>query len=138
MLLVHASFTSPRLAWVVRVLFAERLGVDVRVTTSAEEATAHDGPVIAYGTDVPATIFIPQASDLLERSDIVAIDAEFEEEDGRIGFAIDHGIDVFATTFWLLSRYEEHHTTDRDDHGRFPRPGVDAAARRLAGAPHHR
>ena len=120
MILVHAPFTSPRLDYVVHVLFTERLGQEVRVTTSVEDVAGHDGPVIAYGTEVPGTIVIPQANDLLERSDITAFDARFREIDGRIGFATEAGIDIFATTFWLLSRYEEHHVEERDEHGRFP------------------
>lgn len=39
------------------------------------------------------------------------------ETDSRTGIC---GLDVFASTFFMLSRWEEHVLPDRDRHGRFP------------------
>jgi hypothetical protein len=117
---------SPRLEYIVQTLFREFAGLDPAITTSEEEFRQFAEAKIGYG-GVPDGInpFIP-ACGLLFETGTEAARPYFEDKGGmQVLFptALTDAFipfDLFAASFWLLSRYEEYQSFTADKHGRFP------------------
>ncbi len=114
---------SPRLRYALDWVFKERLGLEYRLTLDADTALA-GSPCLAYGwhehlPSVHASTFLWE-DDLrpqdISRAEWEGIYALFFEEDGTC----DLQFDLFASVFFLLSRYEEYLPFTQDRHGRFP------------------
>jgi hypothetical protein len=118
---IYAPNISPRLSYTVATLFGNEALVSANKLTFLQ----HDGPRINYShefLDVRNLWIHPHG--LLEESGIAAQEIEliqwkgfaafFKTSDGTIPF------DVFAAAFYLLSRYEEYLSHEKDKYGRFP------------------
>jgi len=124
MVLIYAHTTSPRLQYTCNFIFKELLGVDFSITIDSEAFKNHAGVCINYSDLVikPEEFKINAISLLFEEHiQLQAINC-FEVNGNKAFFKIegsDIAFDIFAATFFLLSRYEEYlpHTTDM--YGRF-------------------
>lgn len=121
MIAIYAPNISPRLSYTVETLF----GGQALVSSNQQTFLQHDGPRINYShqfLDVRNLWIHPHG--LLEEQDIQqqelstfewkGFKAFFKTSDGTIPF------DLFAASFYLLSRYEEYISPAKDQHGRFP------------------
>lgn len=122
-ILVLVSEVTNRLEYIFDVLFKERMYVQYMFTTSEEEYLAYKGPRFVYGTNnVKGELFF-ESVPLLWQKEILNISPGFEIQDGLKGlFSVKSGLlsfDIFASAFYLISRYEEYLPHALDKHGRF-------------------
>ena len=130
------SFVKER-KYIVRVLFNTFLGLDYNIETS-EEATNHliilpdNKRYIEINNGFRSSVF-QEGSYLLKENipaEIIELDTPFSEKaiTGLFGdnqFQITDekiyvGVDIFASAFFMLTRWEEYVNTERDEHSRFP------------------
>ncbi|MGC1471660.1 MAG: polysaccharide deacetylase family protein [Psychroserpens sp.] len=124
MLLVYTHKITPRLRYTFKHICTRILGIPVSFTTTIEEFIAHDSLKMSY-TKQPLSneIFIRNHELLFEQglSDVEinvtpwnATKCFFPTgEKSALPF------DIFAASFYLLSRYEEYLPHVKDDFGRF-------------------
>jgi hypothetical protein len=125
-LLIYSPRTSERLEFISDVVFNRLLGVDFRITGSWEEYQNHTGPGFSYSFSAPPEGEFMEAHSLLWETKISPQPISVSVVDGLpVFFRGSHPLsllpfDLFAASFYLVSRYEEYlpHTVDR--HGRFP------------------
>lgn len=124
MITIYTTETTTRLSYAVAEIFGNRLGLTPRFTTQIDEFKAATGLKINYSNTAlgEGLQIIPQ--DLLFSEGItqqypdVITDEQWHTQiwpnkKGDIPF------DLFAATFYLLTRYEEYTITERDAHNRF-------------------
>jgi len=134
-ILLYAERDSPRWRYAVDVLLHHILGYSYRLTFDREEARVWVGPLLVYGVDPMAfeTGIRVRAVDLLHRKGVQPIDEDPAYWGDLPVFFKTHRIydvpfDVFAATFYLLSRYEEYLPHSTDAHGR-PDPNATLRGR---------
>lgn len=124
MITVLATHQTERLTYILTELLQKRLGVAYTVTTNIDEFNASNEAKINY-TSTPinnSLNILPQG--LLFENSITAqhLDVIKNEKWHTILWPNSNAqipFDVFAASFYLLSRYEEYTNTVRDKHGRF-------------------
>ncbi len=153
-LLIFAEAPSPRLVYIAELLFGQLSGIPVRVTGNREQFDTYEGPKLNYSLQpfkgkalwlapcglLAETGIRPQACDFFMASGVPAL---FPTPVNGAHFSFD----VFAASFFMVSRYEEYLPAKRDEHDRFPstssiagqkgflqRPVVNEWARLLAQA----
>jgi hypothetical protein len=124
-LLIYSHTSSSRLQYICDFIFQEQLGVRYKFTIDSEAFRIHDGPKLNYSDRklssnelqvVPHTLLFEksireQAIDCFEWNNSIAF---FKSESDDVGF------DIFAASFYLLTRYEEYLPHTKDEYGRFP------------------
>jgi hypothetical protein len=124
-LLLYSPVTGPRLTYIAGHLALEILGVDIIFTESIQEARSSALPLINYSPlEIPGAVnILPHG--LLEETGICRQKPEIRYV-GNIPVIfysennLDIRFDVFAASFYLISRYEEYLPFRKDVHGRFP------------------
>lgn len=145
MLLILTSAVTSRLDYIARFVCTDLLGFGVTFTTSADEFAAWPGPRINYRPEpfagsvhvVPHTILFEKGITSQEirisafRGVTVFFQTGGEERDASVdtvysGHTLATGavpgrlpFDIFAASFWLISRYEEYLPHQEDQNGRF-------------------
>ena len=124
MVLIYSHITSPRLEYISHFIFTKLMGVDVNITIDSEEFKNHGGVRINYSQkpmEIPS-FRIPNHTLLFEK-DIKAQHIECVEVNNyKVFFKTengDHPFDVFAASFYLLTRYEEYLPHEKDSYGRY-------------------
>ncbi|MCF4102251.1 hypothetical protein L1I30_11280 [Gillisia sp. M10.2A] len=125
MLLIYTQKITPRIIYIFKHICTHTLGLEIRFTTKIEEFIAHQGMKFSYGKKrLGNELFIQNVEVLLEQglSDVEVKVQPWEET--KCFFAVsensDLPFDVFAASFYLLSRYEEYLPHVKDAFGRFP------------------
>jgi hypothetical protein len=123
MILIYCSKINARIAYTVRFIFTDILKVQCILTTNKEEFTEYTGPKINYSfEDFDAITLLPNT--LMSQKGLSAIDVEVSWV-GNIPVLFHECADVslpfdpFAATFYMISRYEEYISAEKDQHGRF-------------------
>jgi hypothetical protein len=121
---ILASQKTERLTYILTELLLKRLGVAFTITTNIDEFNTTNGAKINYtSTQLNNSLhIIPQS--LLFENNITAqhIAVKKNEQWHAVlwpNLNAQIPFDVFAASFYLLSRYEEYTNTTRDKHGRF-------------------
>ncbi len=121
---VLTTHQTERLQYILTELLGKRLGIRYAITTNVDEFNATNSVKINYTlTQQPNSIhIIPQH--LLFENDIVnqTINVNNDKIWHTIFWANTQSqipFDLFAASFFLLSRYEEYIILERDEHGRF-------------------
>ncbi|MFD2543551.1 polysaccharide deacetylase family protein [Lacinutrix gracilariae] len=124
MLLVYTHKITPRVKYVFKHICTRILGLPVTFTTTIEEFIAHDSLKISY-TKQPLSheIFI-RSHHLLFEQGLSDVDINVQNWEDTKGFftAGDKSVlpyDIFAASFYMLSRYEEYLPHVKDDYSRF-------------------
>ncbi|SFS94113.1 hypothetical protein SAMN04487906_2226 [Zhouia amylolytica] len=125
MILVYTEKNTPRLNYILKHIFTKMLLVDVRTTNDPEEFIAFIGPKINYSKGQLNGEFFIRAHDLLFEQGISDVEVVVQEwDDVPCFFSTSERshvpFDVFAASFYLLSRYEEYLPHVKDQHGRYP------------------
>ncbi|HCT30628.1 MAG TPA: hypothetical protein DIW31_07800 [Bacteroidales bacterium] len=123
--LVYTQRLTSRVDYTIKFIFEDILGVKVRITSSYSEAKLHNGVLISYcmlavkeGIHiVPHSIMV---EDSVERQKIELFEWEGLPAFFRTSRESDIPFDLFAATFYLISRYEEYLLFVPDRHNRFP------------------
>jgi len=124
MILIYSTITSPRLQYSCSFIFKELLGLDCRITIDSEEFKNYEGVCINYAaTAIKEKEFRIINYDLLFEISIKEQPVTCFETNGYKAFfktgSSDFCFDVFAATFYLLSRYEEYLPHTKDMYGRY-------------------
>ncbi len=124
MILIYSNISSLRLQYICKFIFAEQLGLTYNITIDAEGFRHHNGPKLNYSNTIfqdPG--FVIQNHSLLFEIEIKHQHIEcFETNNYKAFFKIispDFSFDIFAASFYLLSRYEEYLVHEKDIYGRF-------------------
>jgi len=124
MVLIYSHISSSRLLYICHFIFREQLGIDFELTIDSEAFKNHEGAKINYSdSKIDANEFYIQNHPLLFENEIKeqAIDC-FTSSGSKTFFKTansDFPFDIFAASFYLLSRYEEYLPHEKDEYGRF-------------------
>ena len=125
MLLIYTQKISPRIIYVFKHICTHLLGVPIKFTSKIEEFIAHDGAKLSYGKQSLGNEFFIQKVDLLLEQGFSEIEIKVQPWDDTVCFfpladSSDLPFDIFAASFYLLTRYEEYLPHVKDEFGRFP------------------
>lgn len=124
MLLVYTHKITPRLTYAFKHIVLRILNIPVSFTTTVEEFIAHDSMKISYTKQPLSSELFIRSHELLFEQGLSDLDINVQDwgttkcffstsEKSSLPF------DIFAATFYLLSRYEEYLPHVNDEYGRF-------------------
>lgn len=124
MLLVYTHKITPRLRYVFKHIVKRILEVPVNFTSKVEEFIAHDSLKMSYTKQPLSNEIFVRSHNLLFEVGLSDISINVQKWDDTVGFfgtteRSSLPYDIFAASFFLLSRYEEYLPQVRDDFGRF-------------------
>ncbi|HNX07673.1 MAG TPA: polysaccharide deacetylase family protein [Bacteroidales bacterium] len=124
MLQVYSPQVTPRISFIFDLIFKNILGLEYRVTDNREAFLKCSGPRLNYsGSRFDSEVFIESSGLLFDkgvRPQALRVSAWngtkmfYETSAGS-----DLPFDIFAASFWLVTRYEEYLPSIRDKHNRF-------------------
>ncbi|GGX16916.1 polysaccharide deacetylase family protein [Aquimarina muelleri] len=126
MLLIYVQKVTPRVSYIFRQVCKRILGLDIDFTSKIESFIAHDGPKFSYGKHPLGKELYFQSVELLFDHGLNDVDIQVSNwEDTKCFFEVKHShsalpFDIFAASFYLLTRYEEYLPHVKDGLGRFP------------------
>ena len=125
MLLVFVQQISPRVSYVFKHICTRILGVEVTFTSSIDIFIGHQGPKVSYGVLPLGNELFFQSQGILEQNGVESQDITVKPWAETVGFfAVSKKsalpFDIFAASFYLLSRYEEYLPHVKDILGRYP------------------
>lgn len=130
-MLILVPRKTNRINYIFRLLLNRLLGLDVEFTTDIEEFKNAAQPKMAYGMKVGGGLYFDNCS-LLFETKISSIHINYIKFDGLPApFPVSDKdsslpFDVFAASFYLVSRFEEYLPHIKDKHGRFLAEGSEA------------
>ena len=112
MILVYSHKITPRLTYIFRQIFIRILELPVDFTSSIEKFVSHSGPKLSYTNQPLGKEFFIACDDLLFQQGIQEVSIEVSNWSGlpaffKMGKKSQLPYDVFAASFYLMSRYEE-------------------------------
>lgn len=113
MFLVFCKKITPRLDYIFKHIFEVSLGIPIDFTTKIDSFIAHVGPKMTYGAAPLGNEFFIQANPLLFEQGIQQQNIEVKPWGDTVSFFevekhSTFSFDLFAASFYLLSRYEEY------------------------------
>lgn len=122
-LLICTEKIYPRISYVFQHIFGNILGVDFLFCHDLERFNNHNGPKIIYSQSSFTGCLNFKKHGFIDETIIAEQDLAFADYNGlKIPFAVNNSVfdfDVFAASFYFLSRYEEYTSLERDEHLRF-------------------
>ena len=124
MLLVYTHKVTPRLNYIFKHIFLRILQIPISFTTKVEEFVMHNGPKISYTKVALGSEFFIKSHELLFEQGINDVDIKILNWDETpcffpAGESSSIPFDIFAASFYLVSRYEEYLPHVQDVHERF-------------------
>ena len=125
MVLVYTHKISPRLTYIFKHIFIRILNCPVSFTTKIEEFIAFNGTKMNYSKTPLGNEFFIRSHDLLFEQGINDIEISISEWEEGVPCFFTAGkkssipYDIFATSFYLMSRYEEYLPHVQDSYERF-------------------
>jgi hypothetical protein len=116
----------------MQLILSRLLGLEIKLTTDASEFEQYNGPKFSYGASVNDDILFFASNGLLFESIIKAREMRhFNFEGGLVFFPVLNKntalpFDMFAATFYMVSRFEEYLPHIRDKHNRYLAAHSDA------------
>ncbi|SFC55051.1 hypothetical protein SAMN04487907_105192 [Zunongwangia mangrovi] len=125
MLLVYTQKVTPRIIYIFKHICTNMLGVQIKFTSKIEEFVAHDGFKMSYGKQALGNEFFIQNTDILLEHGFGELEIKVQPWGNTVCFFpvsdnSDLPFDIFAASFYLLTRYEEYLPHVKDEAGRFP------------------
>jgi len=125
MLLIYTQKLTPRITYIFKHICTRILGVEIKFTSKIEEFVAFEGMKFSYGKKRLGNELFFQNVELLLEQGFSDVDIKVEKwDDCKCLFPVsensDLPFDIFAASFYLLSRYEEYLPHVKDKFGRFP------------------
>lgn len=125
MLLVYSPKITPRLKYIFKQILLRTLEINVSFTTKVDEFVAHNGPKLSYAKIPLGSEFYIRSHDLLFEQGINDVEIQISKWDDvacffSAGEKSSIPYDIFAASFYLISRYEEYLPHVQDEHERFP------------------
>ncbi len=124
MILIYSHISSLRLQYICKFIFKEQLGLAYSLTIDAKGFQEHEGPKLNYSDAMfEGLLFNIRNHTLLFEAGIKDQDIQcFEVKNYKAFFkatATDFPFDIFAATFYLISRYEEYLPHEKDIYNRY-------------------
>lgn len=124
MLLVYTHKITPRVTYTFKHICKRILGIEVRFTSKVEDFIAHESLKMSYAKSPLSSELFVRSHDLLFETGLSDIEVNVQQWDRTKGFfstndRSDLPFDIFAASFYLLSRYEEYLPHVNDAYGRF-------------------
>lgn len=124
MLLIYTPKTTPRITYIFKHICIRILGIEVNFTNVLEEFISHAGPKLSYGKKPLGNELFIQSYGLLTQQGFESIDITIRNwEESKCFFSVGEKsglpFDIFSSSFYLLSRYEEYLPHVKDEKGRF-------------------
>ena len=124
MLLVYTHKITPRLKYTFKHICKRILCIEVGFTSKVEDFISHNSLKMSYTKKPLSSEFFVRSNDLLFEQGLSDVDINVQLWDDTKGFfstgeRSDLPFDIFAASFYLLSRYEEYLPHVRDGYGRF-------------------
>ncbi|WP_452222894.1 polysaccharide deacetylase family protein [Lacinutrix chionoecetis] len=124
MLLIYTHKITPRLRYTFKQICTRILEIPVSFTTKIEDFIAHDSLKISYTRQPLSNEIFVRSHELLFEQGISDVDIKVTDWE-RTKCFFPNGeqsalpFDIFAASFYLLSRYEEYLPHVKDEFGRF-------------------
>ncbi len=124
MILVYTTRITPRVRYIFKHIFTRILEIEVDFTTKVEEFVAHNGAKMSYAKVPLGGEFFVKSHDLLFQQGINNLRINISNW-GNIPCFFLMGtksvipFDIFAASFYLISRYEEYLPHIKDKYRRF-------------------
>lgn len=124
MILIYSHKITPRIRYIFKHIVTRTLLIPVSFTSKVEEFVAHNGPKISYAKTPLGNEFFIKSNELLFEQGVNDLDIIIRNwENVPCFFATNSKssipYDIFAASFYLISRYEEYLPHVKDKHGRF-------------------
>ncbi|MBT3209996.1 MAG: hypothetical protein HN704_07600 [Bacteroidetes bacterium] len=124
MILIYTENTTSRLKYIFNLIFCDLLNAEIRFTNSKDEFLAAGTPKFNYsGSKIKDELFLESNPILFEESIVGKNILVSEFQDQKIFFETNEDsffcFDIFAASFYLISRYEEYLPGKKDKFGRF-------------------
>ena len=124
MLLVYTHKITHRNKYIFNLLFKDILGIDFKLSTDSEEFKLNKGAKLSYtNSPIGDELFFVSRNLLFETGITEQNISVFEFKNNKVFFATGKAsvfpFDIFAASFYLVSRYEEYLPHIRDEHDRF-------------------
>lgn len=119
---IYARFNAPRLNYIAGIILSDILGLTWEIVIDKRKLGKH--PVINYSLEkIPGSFRIDPCT-LLFETGISSKEITVSEWKGlpvffQAGSDSDLPFDIFAASFFLVTRYEEYLKFEPDEHGRF-------------------
>jgi len=123
MLLIFVPSLTERLHYTMNILFGQLIGTNYTLTTDKSLYTHHKEPKLNYSSQpIGENDLWIDAASLLFENEINLVETcrvDVSEEIISVISSSGGNPDLIASTFYLLSRYEEYFSTSLDHHGRY-------------------
>ncbi|TXD54283.1 MULTISPECIES: polysaccharide deacetylase family protein [unclassified Polaribacter] len=124
MILVYTHKITPRVRYIFKHLLTRTLLIPVDFTSKVEEFVAHNGPKLSYTKTALGSEFFVKSNDLLFEQGVNDLEITLNSWEGVpcfFGTNLKSVIpfDIFAASFYLITRYEEYLPHVKDIHGRY-------------------
>lgn len=124
MLLVYTHKITPRIRYVFEHFFKNVLGIPVDFTSKPEIFIAQNGPKMSYTNTSLGDEFFVSSNSILFEQGIQHIEIKVSKWEELPAFfecskSSTIPFDVFSSSFFLLSRYEEYLPHIKDEYGRY-------------------
>ena len=122
-LLVYANPITARKRYIFQFLFTHILGIQIKLSDNLEEFLNSSLPKLSYSEKALEKEIHFKETSFLAETEIRYQELAFADfNQTQVPFPVKNSVfpfDVFAASFYLLSRYEEYIITKRDQHQRF-------------------
>ena len=124
MILVYTHKITPRIRYIFKHILTRTLLIPVGFTSEVAEFVAHNGPKFSYTKTPLGKEFFIKSNDLLFEQGVNDLDINIQKWEGvpcffSTGSQAAIPYDIFAASFYLISRYEEYLPHVKDIHGRY-------------------
>ena len=124
MILIYTHKITPRIRFVFKHILTRILLISVDFTSKIEDFVAHNGPKMSYTkSPLGSEIFVRSSNIMFEQgvNDLEINVSKWEETICFFNAGSKSSIpyDIFAASFYLITRYEEYLPHVKDIHGRF-------------------
>lgn len=131
MFLIYTHKVTPRISYIFKHIFLRMLGISVEFTTKSEAFIPYKGPKLSYAAKPLFDEFNVKPHNLLFEQGVSDLEIYITEWNGTPCFFQTSNndeipFDIFAASFYLISRYEEYLPHVLDQHLRFS--GTDSLA----------
>ena len=124
MILVYTHKITPRIRYAFKHIFTRTLLASVGFTSKIEDFVAHNGPKMSYTKNPLGSEFFVRSSDIMFEQGVNDLEINVAKWD-EVSCFFNAGpkssipFDIFAASFYLITRYEEYLPHVKDVHGRF-------------------
>ena len=121
-LLIYTLDFNSRKSYVFEHIFKNILGVTYEITTDLNSYKNHTGAKISYHNGLHTALSFIAHPFINEKTIQKQVLAFADDNEFKIPFSVEDSVfnfDVFAASFYFLSRYEEYIIKERDQHQRF-------------------